>query len=199
MKTMLTRLRTFLSTVFGLHFTAFAVLAALNLTLLVLLIFAWRQAKGVPEEQLESDRTSFRVLTAQTAPLNGLEGKVQQAGRDIDSFYAHRIPPNYSTIASELGEVAIKSGVRLTRVQYTQQKATQGLAQIRMDAALSGEYTSIAKFVNGLERDKTFFVIESMALNGQQGGVVNLRLRVSTYLSAESAAASAIPTAAEGQ
>ena len=38
------------------------------------------------------------------------------------------------------------------------------------------------RFINGLERDQTFFVIRAMALTGQQGGMVNLRLRVSTWL-----------------
>ena len=37
-------------------------------------------------------------------------------------------------------------------------------------------------FVNSLERDKTFFIIRAMALTGQQGGLVSLRLRVSTWL-----------------
>ena len=51
-----------------------------------------------------------------------------------------------------------------------------------MDAGISGEYPQIMRFVNGLERDQTFFVIRTMALTGQQGGLVNLRLRVSTWL-----------------
>jgi hypothetical protein len=38
------------------------------------------------------------------------------------------------------------------------------------------------RFVNSLERDQTFFVIRAMSLTGQQGGQVNLRLRVSTWL-----------------
>ena len=37
-------------------------------------------------------------------------------------------------------------------------------------------------FVNGIERDKTFFVIRAMGFTGQQGGLVSLRLRVSTWL-----------------
>jgi hypothetical protein len=51
-----------------------------------------------------------------------------------------------------------------------------------MDAGISGEYPQIMRFVNGLERDRLFFVIRAMALTGQQGGMVNLRLRVSTWL-----------------
>jgi hypothetical protein len=38
-----------------------------------------------------------------------------------------------------------------------------------------------------------FFVIRAMQLTGQQGGMVNLRLRVSTWMRAEDAAASGLP------
>ena len=62
-----------------------------------------------------------------------------------------------------------------------------------MDAGISGEYPQIMRFVNGLERDQTFFVIRAMALTGQQGGLVNLRLRVSTWLRPADAAASGLP------
>jgi hypothetical protein len=39
-------------------------------------------------------------------------------------------------------------------------------------------------FINGLERSKTFFLINGLTLTGQQGGLVNLRLRLITYLRA---------------
>jgi type IV pilus assembly protein PilO len=39
-------------------------------------------------------------------------------------------------------------------------------------------------FINGLERNKTFFLISGLTLTGQQGGLVNLRLRLNTYLHA---------------
>jgi len=48
-------------------------------------------------------------------------------------------------------------------------------------------------FVNSLEADQTFFIIRGMALTGQQGGLVNLRLRVSTWLRPADADASGLP------
>ena len=50
-------------------------------------------------------------------------------------------------------------------------------------------------FINGLERDKTFFLISAVTLTGQQGGLVNLRLRLITYLHAEDA--SQLPPSSE--
>ena len=38
------------------------------------------------------------------------------------------------------------------------------------------------RFVNGIERDKTFVIIRSTTFTGQQGGLVNLRMRLSTWL-----------------
>ena len=49
-------------------------------------------------------------------------------------------------------------------------RASGDLTEISMDAGISGEYPQIMRFVNGLERDQTFFVIRAMALTGQQGG-----------------------------
>ena len=39
-------------------------------------------------------------------------------------------------------------------------------------------------FINDLERDKdhVFFIIDGVTLSGQQGGLVNLRLRLRTYV-----------------
>jgi Tfp pilus assembly protein PilO len=104
-----------------------------------------------------------------------------------------RIPANYSSISSRVGDLAVASGVRLTRVQYSQGQPGPDLTEITMESGISGEYPQIMRFVNSLERDQTFFVIRAMALAGQQGGQVNLRLRVSTWLRRADAEASGLP------
>jgi predicted alpha-1,6-mannanase (GH76 family) len=47
---------------------------------------------------------------------------------------------------------------------------------------LSGDYRPLVQFINTVERDKMFFVIDGVTLTGQQTGTVNLRLRLTTYL-----------------
>ncbi len=91
-----------------------------------------------------------------------------------------RIPP----ISATINDLATKNSVRLTNLAYTPTPALAGLAELRMDASLSGEYAPLMHFINGLERSKTFFLINGLTLTGQQGGLVNLRLRLITYLHA---------------
>jgi len=102
--------------------------------------------------------------------------------------------PNMSVeLGARIGELGVKSGVRLTRVQYAQGPPGSDFTEISMDAGITGDYPQIMRFVNDLERDRNFFVSRALSLTGQQGGMVNLRLRVSTWLRPADAAASGLP------
>ncbi len=144
-------------------------------------------------DALANRQVELKALDLQTAPLRGMDKRVAQSREQIKEFYAKRIPANYSSIAARVGDLQVKAGVRLSRVQYTQGKPGSRLTEISMDAGISGAYPQIMRFVNALERDQTFFVVRAMSLTGQQGGLVNLRLRFSTWMRPEDAAASGLP------
>src|SRR5271170_7963055 len=179
----------------NLHIAGVALLVILNIVLIVRLGFTFRDLGASRRDQLQQEQLMLAQLQAQTARLNGLPEKVDLSRKDADKFYAERIPPNYSSILAELGALATKNSIRMTRAGYTQAPAIEGLAELRIDANLSGEYSGIMRFINGLERDKMLFVINTLTLTGQQGGLVNLRLRMTTYLHA--ADASQLPPSSE--
>ncbi len=60
--------------------------------------------------------------------------------------------------------------MRRTRTSYVQTPGVAGLAEVRIDTSLSGEYAPLMHYINGLERSKTFFIINGLTLTGQQGG-----------------------------
>ena len=175
------------------HYAGLAVLILIVIGLGVRLGMDWSATHGSTTDALSSEQVQLKALELQTVPLRGLDGRVEESREQMKQFYAKRIPANYSSIASRIGDLEVRSGVRLSRVLYTQGAPTGDLTEISMDAGISGEYPQIMRFVNGLERDQTFFVIRAMALTGQQGGMVNLRLRVSTWLRAADAANSGLP------
>lgn len=179
----------------NLHLAGLVAFLILDLVLGIRFAVAWHIAQGQPEEQLNNQRTEIKTLNLENAPLRGLDTKIDKSSKAIDEFYAKRIPPNYSAIAAELGDLEVKNHVRLGTVRYTQAAAIPSLTEVRMDASLSGDYPSIMKFINGVERDKIFFVIDALTFNGQQGGMVSLRLRLSTYLRPGDAIAAPVPAA----
>ena len=154
----------------------------------------WAATNDRSSDVLAGKQVQLKALDLQTAPLRGLDKRVEASRSQMLAFYGKRIPANYSTISARIGDLEVASGVRLTRVQYTQGLPGPDLTEITMEAGISGEYPQIMRFVNSLERDQTFFVIRAMQLTGQQGGQVNLRLRVSTWLRRADAEASGLPT-----
>src|ERR1700761_4482589 len=168
----------------NLHIAAIAVLLILNLVLGIRLFLAWSTLRNSSDEQLQKQQASYRTLQIEMSPLKGLPQKVSLSSKQADEFYAARFPSAYSTISANVNELASKNSVRRTSLAYTPVAALSGLAEVRMDASLSGEYAALMHFINGLERSKTFFLINGLTLTGQQGGLVNLRLRVNTYLHA---------------
>lgn len=175
------------------HYVGFALVLVLVIALATRFALDWAATSTRSTDALAGKQLELKAMDLQTAPLRGLDKRVSLTRDQIRNFYAKRIPANYSSIATEIGDLEVKSGVRLSRVIYTQGLPGSELTEISMDAGISGDYPQIMRFVNSLERDKTFFVIRAMALTGQQGGLVNLRLRVSTWMRPADAAASGLP------
>ena len=175
------------------HYAGFAVLLAAVVVLSIRFGLDWSATNGSSTGALVAKQVQLKALDLQTAPLRGLDKRVEETRAEMSAFYAKRIPPNYSSIDRRIGELGVSSGVRLTRVQYTQGKPGADLTEISMDASITGSYPQIMRFVNSLERDQNFFVIRGLTLSSQQGGLVNLRLQVSTWLRPADAAASGLP------
>jgi Tfp pilus assembly protein PilO len=175
------------------HAAAFAVLLVAVVVLAIRFGLDWAATNGSSTDALQAKQVQLKALDLETAPLRGLDKRVADSRAQMQAFYLKRIPPNYSAIDRRIGELGVSSGVRLSRVAYSQGPPGSDLTEISMDAGITGNYPEIMHFVNGLERDRTFFVIRAMSLTGQQGGQVNLRLRVSTWLRPADAAASGLP------
>jgi Tfp pilus assembly protein PilO len=179
------------------HYAGAVVLLVLSVTLAIRFGLDLADTSSSRIDALANKQIELKALDMQTAPLRGMDKRVEQTREQMRDFYLKRIPPNYSSIATRIGELQVKAGVRLSRVNYTQGKPGSELTEISMDAGIVGDYPQIMRFVNTLERDETFFVIQSVSLTGQQGGLVNLRLRVSTWLRPADAAASGLPPTPE--
>lgn len=178
-----------LGTLLNLHIAGVVLLGVVNLYLLVHMAIAWREATSQNAAALADQTVMMKTAEIAKKPLEGLDEKLAQATKDADSFSRRRLPYADSQVLAELGALTKKQGVKLTRVQYADPvpvlSGTAGeVTEVRMDASLSGDYRPLLLFINSLERDKMFFMIQALTLTGQQSGTVGLRLRLTTYLRA---------------
>lgn len=176
------------------HYVVFSVLLVGVIALSVRFGLDWAAISSHTHDAILDKQIQLHALKAETEPLRGLDKRLDLTRDQIKQFHAKRIPANYSTIAAQIGNLEVASGVRPSSIHYAQRPAGDNLTEIVLDAGITGEYPQIMKFINSLERDKIFFVITGMSLTGQQAGMVNLRLQVSTWLRPSDAAASGLPS-----
>jgi type IV pilus assembly protein PilO len=140
-------------------------------------------------EDLAQHWKELQQKTREVEPLRGLDKKIPIARKQIDQFYAQRLPAQDSAISADLGKVAAQSGVRIGSIKYSMKDKdkdkdaeTAGTRRVEIEADLAGDYLQLVRFINALERDQLFFLVDSVALGGEQGGVVKLQLKLETYL-----------------
>ena len=135
--------------------------------------------------EMDSLWKELQAKTRQVEPLRGMDKKVVLAQKQLDEFYQQRLTSQDSTISTELGKVAAQSGVKITEVKYkAKDPESVGLRPMEIEANLSGDYLQLVRFINALERDQLFFIIDSVELGGEQGGVVKLQMKMQTFLKA---------------
>jgi hypothetical protein len=117
------------------------------------------------------------------APWRGLDKKVPEARQQIQDFYQERFPDGYSMISGDLNRIAGEVGVKIGSVKYDQKDASvEGLQRVEIEANVAGDYLQLVKFINAMERSRLFFVINDLALGGEQNGTVKLQMKLETYL-----------------
>lgn len=160
-----------------------AVLAGVDLLAAVLY---FSPAVGSAESRrMEMNRLQAELTakTRQVAPLKDLPQKVNIAKGQISDFYRNRFPSQNSQIYIELGKIAAANSVKIDQVRYKPADTTSnGLLPIEMEADLSGSYASLAHFINAIERDEMFFIINSVTLGGEPQGDVKLNVKLEAYL-----------------
>ncbi|MGB8918082.1 MAG: type 4a pilus biogenesis protein PilO [Candidatus Sulfotelmatobacter sp.] len=165
--------------------TALAVLLGMDVVAVVVLLSPLVGSADSRRQEMNQLSNELQAKTHQVEPLTDLPRKVDAANRQIADFYKKRFPAQDSQIPSQLGKLALANGVTIEQVKYKVDEAEIGrLEPIEMDANLSGNYVSLAKFVNALERDDMFFIINTITLAGEQNGPIKLQMKLETYLKA---------------
>lgn len=165
--------------------TALAVLLGVDVVAIAVLFSPLVGSTDSRRQHLNQLWSELQTKTRQVEPLANLDKKVIIANRQIADFYKKRFPAQDSQIATEFGKLAVANGVTIEQAKYKVLEAEVGrLEPVEMEADLSGSYVSLAKFINALERDDMFFIINSIALGSQEKGPIKLQMKLETYLKA---------------
>jgi type IV pilus assembly protein PilO len=163
--------------------TALAVMLGVDVVAAAVLISPLIGSTNSRRQELNQLWSELQAKTRQVEPLTNLPQKVVTAHNQITDFYKRRFPAQNSQIASEFGKLAAADGVTIEQAKYKTKDVGPGKLQpVEMEADLAGSYVALARFINALERDDMFFIINGVSLGGEAQGPVKLKVKLETYL-----------------
>ena len=156
-----------------------------------LAIYSWQLSSSpqTPQREFDEQTTKLGVLKGDIKSAQSIKDNMPRTRSDCEKF-EQSLPAastGYSSIEAELDEIAKKSGLRIeTRAQKQKDIPNRGMAEVSIDATVSGDYGSVVRFVNGLQRSQRFYVVDGLALatdaqSQAPAGLVRVGVHVRTY------------------
>jgi type IV pilus assembly protein PilO len=157
------------------------VLAGISVLSIGLLVSPLVGSTVARQQDLNQLRARLTAKNRQVEPLRGLDKKIPLATQQIDQFYRERFTARDSDVVEALGQLAKATGVKIEAAKYKSGDTEPvGLRRVEIETSIQGDYQPLAKFLNGLERSKVFFIINSIGL-AQQNGPIQLQMKLETY------------------
>jgi Pilus assembly protein, PilO len=154
-------------------------------------------------ELSSAPHTSQRVFDEQAIKLGVLKNDIKSAQyikdnmpltrKDCEKF-EQSLPAestSSSSIIAELDDVGKKSGLQIvTLTEHRKEIPNRGMVEEIIEATISGDYGSVVRFVNGLQRSEKFYVLDGLTLGteaqkeGQAAanGPIRVGVHIRTYL-----------------
>jgi type IV pilus assembly protein PilO len=140
-------------------------------------------------QELQAQTTEIRLLQADVARARAIQQAMPSTKADCERF-KQSLPSartGFSVITSELGELGHKAGLQITSLDFhSADIRARDLTEVAVNASVSGNYKSIMNFVNGLQRSKNYYIVESLTLGQDTGpagasGIVKVDLHLKSY------------------
>lgn len=168
------------------------ILAALGGVLLLdlaLAVESWRLATAprTPGQELARLAAQVKLLRSDLERASAIRKSVPAVQQDCDRF-ENSVPvktTGYSGLLGHLDSLARKAGLQTEGLTFKEQNlAGHGLTEVEVSATVSGDYSSVVRFINGIQRSEDFYILDDLSLASaaqSPAGPLRVNLRLRTY------------------
>ena len=174
-----------------------AALVVLLVADLGLLYIRWQNSReNEAAMRAERDRLELTAKALKGDVERGQRIRESMSGvtKEYDAFYKSEFESasdGYSKIEGDLDAIAVKAAVRSSGIGFEQKEVKgRGVQEIRISDTVEGDYSSIIKFISGLEQSRYFYLLSDLKLdsdlsavqgNVNPGAMIRLHLELRTY------------------
>jgi Tfp pilus assembly protein PilO len=163
------------------------VIGAVLVVDLILLGLIWRMGSSPqsPKNGLVFLRRQDALMAADLARAQAIRAQLPEIRRQGDTFFTQDLHPmgtGYSSLILDLGTLAKESGLTAENYSFHQHDADKrGVVQLDIGTLVTGDYPSVVRFINSLERSDNFYVLDGLSLAASNSGVLRLNLQLRTF------------------
>jgi type IV pilus assembly protein PilO len=143
-------------------------------------------------QQPRVDKARAEWLQERTAERNGMVAlsreTIYRNGQTDLATFRKRIYPkkDFARFIGELYDAAVRANLEVGSIAYTPEIIKDSrLINYSLGLSLEGNYQQLKKYINDLEMSANLLHIDSLTFNAQEGGKVQLQLKVTAYFSME--------------
>ncbi|MFZ0821385.1 MAG: GspMb/PilO family protein [Candidatus Acidiferrales bacterium] len=161
---------------------------ALVLILDAALIAANYKLTASPEATADQVRLLRRrrdMMAADIRRATDIRKSLPDVQTQTSNFYEKDLRPagaGYSSVILDLGTLAREAGLEITTAHFREKAVEKrGVDEVAISVSVSGAYLSLVRFINGLERSGSFYVLDSLSIDSKSEGNLQLNLELRTY------------------
>lgn len=145
--------------------------------------YSWHlsNSSSASPQQVEVEGKRLRAFRADVEAAEKSEQNFPRAVQDCDKFEANlpQAASASSTISADLGDISKKAGVQLTDIRFIDKQAEgRNITQREMDATITGAYTNVVEFLNGLQKSPNYYVVDSLDLGAESSSPNSIRVKI---------------------
>jgi Tfp pilus assembly protein PilO len=164
-------------------------LVALVAADVALAVYGWNLSSARrPQEDLVILTRNRDLLRADIARAQDIRQKIPAIQKDCDQFEQSLFPAatGYSAVSAELGSIANKAGLQIESGSFLQSEVKgRDLGRVDIEAVVTGSYSGVIHFLNGLQHSNNVYAVESLQGKGDESqggrGQVRVSMHIKTY------------------
>ena len=139
----------------------------------ILALYAMQSANKFSRNELAAEKTQIKLLKADIQRALAIERSIPQTKADCERFENSLYPSSagYSSVSDELTGVAKRAGLQAVSALAFHPKELPGknMVELGLDATVNGDYKDVVRFLNGLQRSKSLYIIDTLTLASEPG------------------------------
>ena len=151
----------------------------------MLALYAMQSGTRFTRNELAGQKTQIKLLKADIKRALTIEQSIPQTKADCERFENSLYPTSagYTAVTEELTGFAKQAGVQMVSLTFHPKELPgRNIVELGLDTAVTGDYKGVVRFLNGLQRSRNFYIIDTLTVAAEptvQAGAGMLRVALS--------------------